>query len=275
MITSEWTGPVGDVWASEWRRTDRSFAALGAALEAAILERAPDTGRFVDVGCGAGTTSMAVAAARPGATVIGLDLSSNLIDVACQRATGLANLSFAIGDATQTIAGHAPVDLIASRHGVMFFDDPVAAFVRLHAAARTGAPLVFSCFRTMAENVWAHETIGAMSSVDDVSTDGAIPPGPFAFADKARVEGILAAAGWQSPTATAIDYVYRAGEGDDPVADAVSFFARIGPAARALRAALDTDRAATLAIITAACERHRAGNAVDFPAAAWIWTATA
>ena len=102
-----------------------------------------------------------------------------------------------------------------------------------------------------------------------------MPPGPFAFADEARVKDILTAAGWTSPSATPIDYLYRAGEGDDPVADAVSFFARIGPTARALRDALETDRHAALAIVSAACERYRVGNAVDFPAAAWIWTATA
>jgi SAM-dependent methyltransferase len=275
MITSEWTGPVGDVWAREWRRTDRSFAPLEQALEAAILDVAPASGRFVDIGCGAGTTSLAIAAARPNAEVIGLDLSDGLLAVARDRAAGVANLRFESGDASLTITDHAPVDLISSRHGVMFFDDPVAAFARLNAAAAPGAPLVFSCFRAMADNVWARETMGAVPAVADQPPADPDAPGPFAFADRARVEAILTAAGWQSLTATSVDYAYRAGEGDDPVADAVSFFARIGPTARALRTALDADREAAMAVITAACERYRTDTAVDFPAAAWIWTATA
>ena len=269
----DWTGRVGGTWAAEWRRTDRSFGALADRLNAAILEVAPETGRALDIGCGAGATSLALAAARPHLSVTGADLSPDLLAAARGRAAGLANLDFVEGDVLRTGAAIAPVDLMVSRHGVMFFADPVSAFAALHAAAAPGAPLVFTCFRDPSQNLWASELVVAVTGAPPAPRKGA--PGPFAFADRDRVARILAAAGWTDASAEPVDYANRAGEGADPIADAVAFFARIGPAAPLLRELPPPAREAALARIAAVCERHRTGDAVDFPAAAWLWTARA
>ena len=81
----DWTGRVGHVWAAEWRRTDRSFADLARHLDAAIVHVAPDTGQALDIGCGAGTTSLALAEARPKLAITGIDLSDELVAIARQR----------------------------------------------------------------------------------------------------------------------------------------------------------------------------------------------
>ena len=78
----------------------------------------------------------------------------------------------------------------------------------------------------------------------------------------------------RSPSPTRVDFGYRAGEGDDPVADALAFFRRIGLVAPLLRDAAPADRAAMEEAIAAACARRLHDGAVDFPAAAWIWSAT-
>lgn len=269
----DWTGRVGGTWAAEWRRTDRSFGALADRLNAAILDVAPETGRALDIGCGAGATSLALAAARPHLSVTGADLSPNLLAAARGRAAGLANLDFVEGDVLRTGAAIAPVDLMVSRHGMMFFADPVSAFAALHAAAAPGAPLVFTCFRDPSQNLWASELVVAVTGAPPAPREGA--PGPFAFAERDRVAQILFDAGWADTAAEPVDYANRAGEGVDPVADAVSFFTRIGPAAPLLRELPPAARDAALARIAAVCERHRAGDVVDFPAAAWLWTARA
>lgn len=269
----DWAGTVGGTWASEWRRTDRSFGDLSSALDAAILSAAPDIGRVLDIGCGAGSTSIALAKARPRLAVTGADLSSALLAVARERAAGLANLDFVEGDVLRTAAAMAPIDLMVSRHGVMFFADPVAAFATLHAAATPGANLIFTCFRTPAENEWATDVAIAVSGSPPVPRTDA--PGPFAFADEARVAAILADSGWREARATPIDYANRAGEGADAVADAVSFFSRIGPAAPLLRELAPAAREAALARLAAVCAQRHTGGAIDFPAAAWLWTARA
>ncbi|MGN6277419.1 MAG: class I SAM-dependent methyltransferase [Sphingomonas sp.] len=269
----DWAGLVGGTWASEWQRTDRSFAGLTPELDAAILAAAPDTGRAVDIGCGAGSTSIALATARPNLAVTGADLSPALLTVARERAAGLANLDFIEGDVLHTAAARSPIDLMVSRHGVMFFADPVPAFAALHAAAAPDARLVFTCFRAPAENAWASAIATAVTgSPPSPRTDA---PGPFAFADEARVADILSDSGWREARATPIDYIYRAGDGPDAVADAVSFFSRIGPAAPLLRELPPAAREAALARIAAVCADHRSGDAVEFPAAAWLWTARA
>lgn len=271
MTTSEdWAGRVGEAWADEWRRTDLSFAGLSPHLDAAILAAAPETGAAIDIGCGAGGTSIALAAARPKLSITGIDLSETLVEAARRRGTAHDNLTFRAGDATAL--GDVNADLLFSRHGVMFFDDPIAAFARLRMAANDGARLVFSCFRDFALNPWAADAVTAIA--------GAAPPvpgttpGPFAFADRDRVAAILAASGWRGEP-QAIDYTHRAGEGSDAVGDAVAFFRRIGPAASKLRELDPAARDAGLARLRTLLETRLSNGAVDFPAAAWIWSCRA
>jgi SAM-dependent methyltransferase len=267
---SDWTGRVGTAWAEEWRRTERAFAALAPHLDAAIsAAAAPGPLVALDVGCGVGGTAAALAAARPDAHVIGADLSPDLIAVARARHAASTNLRFHQGDALAVAADHAPLDLIVSRHGVMFFADPVAAFVRLGAATRPGGHLVFTCFAPVADNPWAT----LITPVPERSTS--YVPGPFAFAEPAAGAALLAATGWVDAIPTLVRFTYRVGAGDDPVEDAAAFLTRIGPAASCLRNAAAGDRPALAARLRARLAAQRNGRVVDFPAAAWLWTARA
>ena len=130
--SDEWTGRTGDVWADEWRRTDRSFAGLSPHLNAAILALASEHGKAVDLGCGAGETAIALARARPDLAVSGVDISHNLIAIARERGRGIANLDFSGGRQFLRSMAKPSIDLLVSRHGVMFFDDPGTAFARIH-----------------------------------------------------------------------------------------------------------------------------------------------
>ena len=273
MTTAQdWTGKTGDVWATEWRRTDRSFTNLTPHLNAAILAAAtPRTRKVIDIGCGAGATSLATAQALPNAQITGIDLSPNLIEIARHRAQSQSNADFECADVTAAVPHHAPIDLYISRHGVMFFADPVAAFTTLARAAAPDAALVFSCFADRAANRWATETITATGG--NAQAPASHAPGPFAFADPSHVAAILHQSGWHSAGPQRVAFAYRAGEGSDPVADAVDYFHRIGPAASAIRDAIPEERERHIARLTQVCERYRNGDTVEFPAAAWIWTA--
>lgn len=264
----EWGGQVGDVWAQEWQRTDRSFTELNARLFPMIAELAPATGRALDIGCGAAETSVFLAQAKPELDVTGVDISQSLLEIARSSARGIANIDFVLGDAAAQAGNQAPVDLYFSRHGVMFFDDPVAAFAAFRQAASADGRLIFSCFRDWSLNGFAYE-IGKFT--DDAAPADA--PGPFAFASQDRVAGILSASGWRDAKALAIDCNYIAGQGENPVADAMSFMQRIGPAARAIRLADQDQRPAIVDGLRQICEDHRQGESVLFPAAMWIWTA--
>lgn len=273
MQTRDWAGQVGETWAEEWERTDRSFAALDPHLVTAAADQmagipAP---RILDIGCGAGGTSLALAAHLSDATLTGIDLSAALAATARERGKGQPRCRFEAADAT-TWDAEDGFDGIVSRHGVMFFDDPVGALGHIRARAAPGAPLTFSCFRSPALNPWVSGMAHALPASPAADPDA---PGPFAFADRARVTRLLEQAGWKDIGAVPIDYDYVAGAGPDPVADAVDFFRRIGPIASALRQMEEQARAPLLDALTAHVSAHFANGRVAFPAAAWIWSARA
>src|SRR6185436_7207978 len=136
---TDWQDQVGRTWADNYRSTDRAFSELTPRLLERIAARSGDA--IADIGCGAGELSLALAAARPHARVVGVDVSPELLDVARQRGAKLDqvnqvyNVRFTLADAAQWAPdGFAP-DLYVSRHGVMFFPDPVAAFGHLRGIA--------------------------------------------------------------------------------------------------------------------------------------------
>ena len=267
---SEWRGRVGEAWAEEWRRTDRSLAPVQAALLDTLLPLLPEGAAVLDIGCGAGATSLALADARPNVQVTGLDLSEPLVAAARERANGRAR--FEVGDASSWTPSDARrFDALVSRHGVMFFNDPVAAFAHLRGLAAPGAPFVFSCFRARDENPWAAELAPVIARFAPEAA-AAPPPaqGPFAFADPDRIRDILAAAGFVAPEIAPLDVEFVTGEGTDPVAETIAYFRRIGPFAALLRELDPPRRDAALGMVEAIAAAHREGNRVVFPAAVWI-----
>lgn len=270
---ADWQGAVGDVWADEWRRTDRAFAALSEKLNAAILAAAP-AGAFqaLDIGCGAGGMSLALAAARPDATILGVDISPALIGVARDRAGTAQNLGFEAQDVVEAAGNAGPFDLLYSRHGVMFFPDPDAAFAALHAAAAPGAAIVFSCFADPADNGFAGPLAHALGLPPP---QAGAAPGPFAFADPAATAALLTRTGWRGLRHERVEFPYRVGAGEAPLDDAVAFLARIGPAAAAMRGADPARRAALREGLRTFLADYVDDKVVDLPAAAWLWSAHA
>lgn len=267
---SEWRGNTGANWAAEWRRTDRSFTPLTERLLRRSREFA--FASVLDVGCGAGELSLAIARGRPQCRVVGVDISSHLVGAAQERGAYLGNVSFEVGDAAAWLPDQdfAP-DLLVSRHGVMFFDDPRGAFAHLADIAAPGAALMFSCFRQPSLNPFFTEVARLMPNAPPPADPHA--PGPFAFADPAHVEAILTAAGWQGVVFDPFDLAMVVGAGADPVEDALGYFSTIGPAARAAAEMTPDQRARMLDSVRDLASRHLRDGLVALRAATWIVTA--
>ena len=270
---SEWEGPLGQKWAAEWRRTDRSFGMLTERL--LQLSRDVAFAQVLDIGCGAGELSLALARGRPQVRVRGVDISPDLARVASERAHNLNNVDFEVVDAsTWRPAATFRPELLISRHGVMFFPDPVAAFSNLRDLAAENATLMFSCFRDKRENPWISDLARQLppSAVPASPPDPRLP-GPFAFGDRDYVRSILEGAGWRSVAFEAYDFGMVAGAGEDAVEDATSYFLSIGPAAAATRDLGESERAAFGDRMRSFLESRLVDGIIVLRAAAWIVTA--
>jgi ubiquinone/menaquinone biosynthesis C-methylase UbiE len=271
-----WNGKVGETWV---RMQDRMDHALTPVTSALLSLAAPQPGEHIlDVGCGSGETTLALAnAAGEDGIVIGIDISEPLLARARTRAEELlSDAEFRNADASTFDDEADGFDLLVSRFGVMFFADPVAAFANLFRLARPGARLCFACWQPAGDNLWGTLPLQILADVLPPQPP-ADPhaPGPFAFADPEHTGAILAAAGWQNIAFHALSFGMVMGEGDDPVAAAVHFALRIGPAARAVRDAGPDVEAIAKVRLGQAFAAYRVDGQVALPAAVWLVSAQA
>lgn len=268
-----WATTSGDVWAERWPELDRGLAGVAERLDPAIFAAAPPRPfRALDIGCGAGSTSLALATARPDATVIACDLSPSLIKIAEARLAG-TGVKPLLGDAEEIASREGPFDLLFSRHGVMFFADPPRAFCTFRGAAKPGASLIFSCFEDWRGNIWASELASAAAGgpVDPPGRE----PGGFAFADPDYARSILETSGWTQVKRRTVNFRYVAGSGDGAVAQALSLLCSVGPASIILRELDGHDKDSAVERMRGVIERQFNGHTVEFPATACLWTARA
>lgn len=273
---ANWNGEGGGRWVANQARLDAMAAVFGqAALEAV----APATGeRVLDVGCGAGASSLALAA-RVGAQghVLGVDISAALIGRARALAPVDAPVRFEVADASSVELPEGAFDIVFSRFGVMFFDDPARAFAHLRQALRPGGRIAFVCWRGATENEWVRLPMAALQGiVAPIAAPDPEAPGPFSFADRDRVTGILAAAGFTDIALALFDAAVSFGEGgtrDAALDDAVKMTLEVGPLARVLVDQPDDIRARASAAVRAAFAGCPGERSVVLAGAAWIVTA--
>jgi SAM-dependent methyltransferase len=180
-------------------------------------------------------------------------------------------VEFCRADAQESALGHEPFDAVFSRFGVMFFSDPVKAFSNLRSAMKRDGRLAFVCWRPVDENPWMAEPLSAAQPflpprepVDPTA------PGPFAFADAERIQGILHDAGFESIRVSRFDTDVGGGTVDESLELAL----RVGPLGSAIR-----ESPHLLPIIAApvreSLARYETPQGVLMPASVWIATAVA
>jgi SAM-dependent methyltransferase len=264
-----WNGEMGQTWVEMARVTDQLFEPLTAPLLEAASARA---GALLDVGCGAGFTTLALARELgPEARTVGADISEPLLNAARGRAdaAGLP-IDFVFGDAQTFEFEPASFDLIVSRLGVMFFSDPVAAFANLRRAATDSARLRFVCWRDPAENPFMTLTARATKGLLDLPARVPNTPGPYGLADFERTRGILTDAGWSEVEVRQFDATCTM-----PAEALMTFLTRIGPLREALAEADDELREKVLEAVRTAAEPYLDGDRASFEAALWIVDAAA
>lgn len=270
-----WNEQAGPRWVKLQPRMDRAIREIGLH---AIDAGSPAPGESVlDLGCGAGDTCLELAR-RVGETgqVVGLDISAPLLERARERVAeaGLSHVDLQRGDVQVHELPPAAFDLAFSRFGVMFFEDPRAAFANVLSALRPGGRLAFCCWREREANPWMTTLTAAAAPHVDLPAPPEDPhaPGPFALADASRIRRLLEGSGFASVATDALD-VLLALAGGGPLDETVEHALEMGPLATALAEASDDVRERVRRAVREALAPHATPEGVRLPGAAWIVTA--
>ena len=260
-----WNGPAGRAWVEEQEVLDQMFKPFEDLLVEAVLA---SSGRQVlDVGCGTGSTTLAVAR-RLGAEgrCTGIDISDPMLTAARARAEREGTpASFIRANARDHAFEPASFDMIISRFGVMFFDDFVQAFANLRRAAKGDAELRFVAWRSPSENPFMTTAERAAAPLlPNLPARRPDAPGQFAFADPRRIHRILEESGWAGIDIQPIDVACTL-----PEKELVRYLTRLGPLGLILHEADDRTRTLVIETVRAAFEPYVHGAEVRFTAACW------
>lgn len=196
--------------------------------------------RVLDVGCGFGDTAIQLARrVGPDGRVVGIDCCDAFLKTGREdaAAAGLTNLTFIEGDA-QSHGFEPEYDVVFSRFGTMFFENPVRGLRNMRTALKPGGRMTMIVWRTIADNPW----LGRPKEVvlkflpppgEDARSCG---PGPFSMADQDTVTGMLTSAGYEAPEFERVDAPLLVGKS---ARDSMDFQLALGPAGEVFREAGD------------------------------------
>ena len=271
-----WNETAGPKWVTLQNLIDDQIRPLGRlAMQRAALRSGE---RVLDVGCGCGDTTVELARlVAPGGVATGVDISAPMLARARQLADAQhVRARFELGDAQTHAFAAASADVLFSRFGVMFFADATAAFANLHRALTPGGRLAFVCWQALPENPWMFVALGAaLQHLPPPPLPAPDAPGPFSFADPARVRGILERAGFRDVAFEDVreTLTIGAGAGLDATVD---FMLQMGPTAAALRESTDPKlMPRVVASVREALAPYVTPQGVRMASASWIVTARA
>lgn len=273
--THDWNGDSGDRWAANLARLDVMLEDFGTAAILAANARPGE--RVLDIGCGSGTSTFVLAKqVGPTGQVVGVDISEQLVTLARAAAPEGAPVAFHCADAATAPLPTANFNLLFSRFGVMFFDDPVAAFAHMRCALKPGGRLAFVCWRGAQENDWVRLPMTAIRDIVQPAPADPNAPGPFAFGDRQRLADILRAAGFSTIDIAPFDVCISYGRGEtreEAIDDALDMAFQVGPLSRALADQSDDIRARAADAVRACFAARPGETSVQIDGAAWIVTA--
>ncbi len=271
---SEWAGAMGDRWAASVDSFEYMIADMGEALFAHAGYTAGES--VVDVGCGAGPTSLRLAQlVGAEGRVHGVDIAPQLIAIAKTRGEGMAHLSFETMDAQTGHAAGAPFDRLFSRFGVMFFGDSVAAFRNMRGWLKPGGRVDFAAWGPPKANPWFARNGAILQAHFDVPRPDPTAPGPMRFANVEATMAMLSEAGFADVACHVHDAMLPIGDASGSVEAAVAFAMNSGQIASLSAENPDVSLDAVRADVTAMVEEFATADGVRVPGQAVFFSARA
>lgn len=262
---------MGHAWVSQQAIISDVFASVTrVSLDAAALKTGE---RAIDIGCGTGDTLFEIAkTVGPSGAVLGVDVSVPMLDLARHRAAEakLTNTSCALADATSYAFEPRWADLVYSRFGVMFFEDPIKAFTNIRSSMKPSGRLVFVCFRSMQESPWFRVPIeAARPHVPPQPPADPTAPGMFSFAREDRLRGILSESGFRDIVLQATDVPIHGKDIDQSMA----FITQAGPLPALLDKASGEQRARAIEAVRSALAEKIGADGNGLHVGLWLVSA--
>ena len=267
----DWNGASGREFIEQRERHEQMLGRRRARLLAAAqIEDGPNV---LDIGPSCGETTILAARAAGSGHALGADLSRVLVAEARRlaAAAGVANARFEVADAQVHPFWAGSFDVVLSSFGVMFFDDPAAAFANLRRALRRGGRLAFLCWRTREENPVF--TIGFAEAAAVLGLREMPGPGAaFSLAGTGRADALLRGAGFGGIEFAKADEPMLIGRDVDDVLE----YELASPTATEVLAGLSPAQAAELTgQVRDRLAAYASPDGVIMPGAAWLVTAQA
>jgi SAM-dependent methyltransferase len=228
---------VWEAMAPGWDSRHAYFEEIARPVTDLMLERlAPERGQTIlDLAAGTGVAGFAAAdVVGSEGRVIVSDFAEQMVDAAARHAArlGLTNVECRVLDAEQLELADGAVDGVVCRWGYMLMADPAAAFRETRRVLRQGGRLAFAVFTGPEENPWGSLPVAVLVEQGHMPRPEAGAPGLFALADRDRLSGLLAEAGFSQPRFEEVAFTWR-------FADADAFWTFLNEAAGAITIVLD------------------------------------
>lgn len=201
----------------------------------------PQGASVLDVGCGFGDSTIAIAklVGNQGESV-GVDCASNFI-AECKKSADeekISNARFFVADVEADDLG-GPYDEVFARFGTMFFNLPGRAMKNIRASLKPGSKFTQIVWRKREDNPWLHEAEVCVKTIVPVVSHEETEavhcgPGPFSMAGPDMVSDMLKVVGFEKIQFERFDSDICIGRTID---EAVQFALEIGPAGEIIRLA--------------------------------------
>jgi SAM-dependent methyltransferase len=195
---------------SGWQNIPRQYHQAFGELTTQSIEPLLDAAgvkhgtRVIDIASGPGYA--AAAAAKRGATVIGVDFSAAMVAEARRHHP---DIEFREGDAEELPFGNDSFDAVVMNFGLLHLARPDQALREACRVLRAGGRFGFTVWAKAEEAVAFGIVLGAIAKHGDLKVS--LPEGPpfFRFSDPAECIRSLLGAGFDSATVTRVPQIWR------------------------------------------------------------------
>jgi SAM-dependent methyltransferase len=180
--------------------------------------------RIADIACGGGGTTLQILRRAPAGSIVhGFDISGILVETARNRVpAGEHAIAFEVADISKAKPPQSGYERLISRFGIMFFDDPLAAFRNLRRWLTPGGRFAFAVWGSLEDNPWTAAIGRTVAEIVNLPKPDPEAPGPFRYADAGKLISLLQEAGFSNVRANDWRGAVAIG-GGLPAAEAANF----------------------------------------------------